>query len=149
MNSLEIYEMVHRDRDCSREFFGVFSRDQLPARLYRLPCSFIINTDKQYEPGEHWLAFYYDENRQATFFDPCGLSPSVYGLENYLNRTSKSWTYNPKRIQSFLSDFCGQICLFFIFCKSKKYSLNYITSLFSDNYESNEKLILNFLNFNF
>lgn len=144
MNTLEIYSFVHKDTDCSRSFIGVYSRDQLPRRLYRFPCSFIVNTDKQNEPGEHWLAFYYDENRHATFFDPCGLSPSVYGLEAFLHRTANTWTYNSKRIQSFFSVLCGQICLFFIYFKSKRFSLNYITSLFSNNYEDNEKIILNF-----
>lgn len=148
MNTLQIYDIIKKDPICSRFFLGVFSRDQLPKKLYNFPCSFIVNTDNQNEPGEHWLAIYYDEKQHATFFDPYGLEPSLYGFETYLNNTSKSWTYNSTRIQSYFSLLCGQICVFFIYLMSKKLSLNYISRLFTKDYEKNEKVILNFLNFN-
>ena len=150
MNTLDIYNKIKKDIISYDIFLGVFSRDQLPStRLLRFPCTFIINTDKQTEPGEHWLAFYYDKNKNATFFDPCGLSPKVYGLEAYLKNTSSNWSFNSKRIQSFFSVLCGEICIFFLYFVSRNFSLNFILNLFSNNYEQNEKVILNFLNFNF
>lgn len=148
MNTSQIYEFLKKDQIINKSFLGVFSRDQLPSKLYKFPCSFIVNTDKQSEPGEHWLAFYYDKNKNATFFDPCGFKPSVYGLHPFLNSTSKNWEYNAKRIQSFFSFLCGQICIFFLYFKSRNYSLDYIQNIFTDEYDNNEKIILNFLNFN-
>lgn len=148
MNTLNIYNQIEKDSLSQKYFLGVLSRDELPTKIYKYPCCFILNTEKRNEPGEHWLAIFYNENQQATFFDPCGFSPAMYGLQSYLENTSKNWTFNKKRIQSFTSNLCGEICLFFIYFKSRNYSLDYFNSLFSNDYSKNEKLILNFFNFN-
>ena len=68
MNSFEIYKIIKNDKFASKNFIGVFARDQLPKKI-KFPSSFIINTDKSNEPGEHWLAIFYDINGVCEFFD--------------------------------------------------------------------------------
>jgi len=145
MNTLDLFEFCIRDSSCSSVFLGVFSRDRLPTKLPFLPCAFIINTDRISEPGEHWLAFYIDSGKKAEFFDPCGQHPRVYDLENYLDKISSKWTFNDRRIQSFFSDVCGQICLFYLYFRCRNFSLDLIKGFFTNNYDSNETIILTFL----
>lgn len=144
MNSYEIFKFLKSDEHCQKSFLGVFARDELPI-IQKLPVCFIINTDNRNESGEHWLAFYFDERRNAEFFDPIGLHPNFYGLEEYLAFYSNKWKWNKQRIQSFFSNFCGQICLFFLYFRCRNFSLDYILNNFTTNFEKNEKLILNFL----
>jgi len=146
MNTLDIFKFLINDKYCNKYFLGVYARDELPTQFKKRPCMFIANTDSRNETGTHWLAFYFDENKNAEFFDSYGLAPTYYGLSEYLNETSNSWNYNSKRIQSFFSEYCGQICLFYCYFKSRNFSLNYIQSIFSNDYEKNEKIILKFLN---
>ena len=86
MNSLDLFKFLKNDQECQKYFIGVFARDELPLFLQKLPCCFILNTHNRDQPGEHWLAFFIDSNRNAEFFDPCGLQPSFYNLDVYLNQ---------------------------------------------------------------
>lgn len=144
MNSLELIQFLKQDPECKKYFLCVFARDRLP-KVQKLPSCFILNTDNHNEPGEHWLAMFFNIYNQAEFFDSYGLHPRVYGLEEYLNENSKSWTYNNKRFQSFYSNMCGEICLFYLFFKCRNFSLFNIQNMFTKDYEKNELLIKYFL----
>lgn len=146
MNSIDLYNFLINDEITRHSFLGIFSRDELPKSITKKPCCFVINTDNRNQPGTHWLAFYYDENRNATFFDSFGLHPSIYQLDEYLDKTSNQWIYNKKRIQSILSNQCGDFCLFFLYFKCRDYNLDYIQNFFSSD-QNNEKLVYRFLNF--
>ena len=91
MNSIEIFNYLINDAITKKYFIGVFSRDELPNSITKRPCCFIINTQNRNQPGKHWLAFYYDASKNATFFDSFGLHPSHYQLKDYLDKTSNSW----------------------------------------------------------
>lgn len=145
MNTLELYSFLKNDPMCNKYFLGIFPRDEAPTTFTKLPCSFMINTDPRNQEGSHWLAIFVNHGRQVEFFDPYGMPPSFYNLNNYLNNISSSWTFNNFKIQSSFSSFCGQICLFYLYFKSRHFSLDYILSNFSNNYFKNESIILNFL----
>lgn len=147
MNTLEIFSFLKNDNACSKYFIGVFPRDEAPIIFHKLPCSFILNTDKRNESGSHWLAFFIDYSRKVEFFDPYGYHPNYYNLSSYLNKISSDWISNDFMIQSPFSSYCGQICLFYLYFKSRAYSLNYIINNFSDDLIKNEKIIINFLKF--
>lgn len=137
---------MKQDEECKKFFFSVFPRDRLP-NIYKLPTCFILNTHNHNQPGEHWLAMFFDNYNHAEFFDPYGLHPRVYGLEEYLNKQSIFWTYNDKRLQSYYSTMCGQICLFYLFFKCRNFSLKSIQQLLKDDndYETNEFIIEYFI----
>jgi len=107
-------------------FLGTFAKDQVPSNssLTRFPCCFISNTDNSNQPGEHWVAFWFDSKDSSEFFDSYGYQPSIFGfilLCNHFNRTC---------IQSLHSNVCGQYCLFYLFWKSRGKSLSLIVHCF-------------------
>jgi hypothetical protein len=121
----ELYKYLTRDKCTRTSFIGIFARDQLKLK-FNYPCCFICNTQSQYEQGEHWLAFYYDEKGHCIFFDSYGQSPECYMLENYIKKTSTSYSFNKKQIQTLFSDSCGYYCLVFLFFKCRNVDLEKI-----------------------
>ena len=103
-----------------------------------------MNTHKSNQSGEHWLAFYYNEDGICTFFDSFGLEPYVYGLQEYLNKTSVKWIYNDTQLQSFTSKACGYYCIYFILCLSRGLGLEDSLSLFDkENFHMNDTKVIN------
>ena len=70
---------------------------------------FIVNTDPDTKPGEHWLAVYYTKYNQFNFFDSYGLSPSTYGFDNGVFSQ-----HNKRCVQAAVSDTCGQHCIYYL-----------------------------------
>ena len=83
MNTLQLNHILKSSRITKKDFYGVLARDQLPEYI-PYPKHFIINTEESSEPGEHWLALYYDKNGICNFFDSYGNSPKFFGLEDYI-----------------------------------------------------------------
>lgn len=146
MNTFDLFKFLTNDSLCNRYFLGIFARDELPNKINKYPCSFIINTEPRHKPGKHWLAIFFNENRNLEFFDPMGMPPSYYLLDDYFEKmSSNKYKWNKIRIQSLFSNLCGHICLFYLFFKSRHHTLEYIQSNFSSDYQKNEKMILDFL----
>jgi len=141
MNTIQIENLLTRDKFTRNEFLGVFARDELPY-IKRYPSCFVFNTDERSEPGQHWLAVYYDENRNAEFFDSLAFHPSHYSLVKYLNHTSTNWTNSNKRIQGYQSHLCGVYCVFFLYQRCRGMNIKDFEKLF-DNY--NDNFILNLI----
>ena len=70
-------------------------------------CLQLINTDPSYKVGEHWLGFYFDNQRKCYFFDSFGHDPEYFGLENYVDKNSTEMESNQEQIQGFFSNTCG------------------------------------------
>ena len=140
MNSIEIYQVLMGDDMSKANFSNVLARDQLPKKI-NWPSSFVINTDKQSKPGEHWLAFYYDKDGICEFFDPLGFSPKYYHLDKFLQSTSKEYFYNSQQIQGLFSKYCGYYCTLFVMVKSRNHNLDFFLKLFSKNTKTNDLII--------
>ena len=121
MNSLQIQKILSKFKN----FLGIYARDELPYKV-KYPSFFIFNTDNRSEPGEHWLAIFIDENKNAEFFDSYGNHPRYFRLEKYLDKIGRSWTYNDKIIQDYFSQLCGHYCIYFIIQKLKGKTLEEI-----------------------
>ncbi len=67
MNTIQIYQELKKDYYANKIFKSVYARDQLPYK-FRKPCVFVVNTHKSNQPGQHWLAFYFDNNGSCEFF---------------------------------------------------------------------------------
>jgi hypothetical protein len=63
-NTIE-YILSH-DSVTKKSFLGVFARDELPI-IKNFPACFVVNTDVRSRPGQHWLAFYFDQREQCFF----------------------------------------------------------------------------------
>ena len=123
LNSIQLNKILQRDKITKKIFLGVFSRDYLPKKL-KYPCCFIVNTHPSNKPGEHWLAFFYSKSGYCYFFDSYGLSPNYYGLQSYIEKTSKGYSFNSKRLQSFTSNTCGFYAFIFILLKARNLDIH-------------------------
>ncbi len=141
LSTKDILQGLISDPYAKRYFLGVFPRDKVP-RITKYPSSLIVNTDKQGERGEHWLAIYVDKYKNCEFFDSFGLSEKDYGFDGYIRTFSRNYTSNKLQMQDISSNACGYYCIYFILFKSRGLSLNEIQNLFSrDNFNFNDFLV--------
>jgi len=130
--------VLKKDKFTKDLFLGAFAKDELPIQP-AYPSCLIINTDPRSEPGEHWLALYYNKYGYADFFDSYAHSPEYFGLDEYIFRTSVGCDYNKKRIQG-SSSFCGFYCILFLFFKARGQE-NLFFNQFSSKLSKNDKII--------
>ena len=146
LTNIQIKQEIQMDAFSKNSFLGVFAKDSLP-KISIYPSSLVLNTDTLDGPGEHWLAIYFDKNKNCTFFDSFGRRPESFGLEKYLQHYSWNVEYNTTRLQGLLSTTCGFYCIYFILLKSREFSLMDIISHFSSfNFELNDFKIKNITN---
>ena len=138
MNSLELIKNLKSDKVTNKNFKGIFPRDLLPSKI-SYPASFIANNEDSNNTGQHWIAFYIDGEGILEFFDPMGLSPSYYGLDNYIENISNSYKFNKKQYQNFFSSYCGHYCLLFLFLRNRNKTFN--SKLFTKDFKKNDKII--------
>lgn len=143
MNTIQIDKIMKKDKYSKNIYLGTFPIDMIPTKI-KFPSCLIVNNQKSNQAGEHWVAIYFDENKNGVFFDSFGQSPKFYGIDNYLNYHVKSYSYNKKRVQSFWSKNCGYYCILFLLLKCRNKTLdNYLDYL--DNPSTNDLMIKNFL----
>ena len=128
MNTLQLNHILNSSGITKRDFYGVLARDQLPEYI-PYPKHFIVNTEESSEPGEHWLAFYYDKNGICNFFDSYGNSPKLFNLEDYILKTSNGYKFNSFKVQE-NSKFCGIYCVCFIYFMSHGFNMGQIVEKF-------------------
>ena len=116
MNELQIDKILTEMKWTRQTFRGVYSSDTLPRKwIERLPCAFVVNTDKEHQPGSHWTAIYMDEHGHGEYFDSYGLPPLSKSVLDFLEHQSKSnWTFNTRQLQGSFTTMCGGYCIFFI-----------------------------------
>lgn len=138
LNNIQLIEILKQDNITKKYFLGVFSINTLPKKINKYPSLFILNTSPSNVKEGHWLAIYIDKNQKLEFFDSYGLNPKFYKLNSYINKISKSFSYNKIRYQSYFSNTCGYFCLIYLLLKCRKIS---IKRIFSKNTIKNEKII--------
>jgi hypothetical protein len=104
---------------------------RLPKNIV-FPSAYVINTDKSSEPGEHWLAIFYDSDGFCTFFDSFARSPSVFSLDEFLNKTANGWRSNNMQLQDMNTATCGYYCVYFVLLMSRGLCLEDILLLFDE-----------------
>ena len=123
LDTRQLHKILTTDQFVRRVFRGVFARDQLPARVVHPSC-LIVNTHSSWEPGEHWLAIYYDTDGSCEFFDSYGRSPATYRLHSYLKRTSTRVTWNRTCYQPLDYNACGYYCFLYLMFKCRNYDFD-------------------------
>ena len=89
-------------------FHGVFARDTVP--LTRKDGGYIINFDRESEPGSHWVAVYITDDL-VKYFDSSGQPPLHCEIEFFLG---PKYHYNSVHLQPVLSKCCGQYCIYYL-----------------------------------
>ena len=135
MNTLQIKRALERNRFTKKNFCGVFAADMLPKSVDAFPCGFIANTDPSTKPGTHWVAFYFPSGEKGEFFDSYGYPPEHYG-ESFKLYNIETW--NNRKIQNSWSEVCGQYCIFYLYQKSRGYSMSEIVNMFTNNTDLND-----------
>jgi hypothetical protein len=100
-----------------------------------LPTAFVVNTDASDRPGEHWIALLITSQGHVYWFDSYGFPPAFY--DTMFNRfcdmfSSITWS-NPYRLQSAVTDVCGEYVVMFIYLSHIGMTPQQIVSLFSIN----------------
>ena len=145
MNSIQLNKILTTNQSTKSNFKGVFARDELP-KIESYPASFILNTEKRSHPGQHWIAFYFDEKKNCNFFDSYGNNPDFFKLKSYITKYSDLLFYNKKVIQGWKSENCGFYCILFLILRSSGYSLEKICDLFHESPNKNDEMIDKFKN---
>lgn len=128
-----------KSKNSSIDFLGVFPSDGIPKLenlLYHSPSSkilnpiysysssynfangCILNTDPSSQPGEHWVAFFFQASSPLSpmfeFFDSYGNPPSYYSFP-FLKQMLDQMYYNTEKLQSINSNVCGQYCILYLY----------------------------------
>ncbi len=105
MDEQTIKKILLMDKFTSKIFLNVYARDELPTTV-KYPSCLILNNKPRSHPGQHWLAIYFDDKKIGYFFDSYGNGPNYYNLDKFLEKTTKQYVFNSKRIQG-SSSYCG------------------------------------------
>ena len=93
-------------------FIGCFACNNIPP-IKRYPSSFIVNTDKDDQPGTHWVAIYMTK-KSCLFFDSFGEEVQENDIKIFLRKYYKKVIYSMVQLQDYKSVTCGQFCISFI-----------------------------------
>lgn len=142
-----ISEVIATDRITAGKFTGVFAANELPRKIEKFPCGIIANTDPNFKPGQHWIAFYLTTPNSGEFFDSYGNPPSFYSrnFETFLQHTVSEWTFNSHVLQSTFTNVCGEYCIFYLMHRSRGVSMNNIVKVFSNNRQLNDESVYKFV----
>jgi len=99
MNSLELKQIISKDKLLSKTFIGIFAADQLNFNVSQKPSCLIINTDPSEKPGEHWVAIYFDARGNAEYFDSFGKQPATEFVA-FMKKHGDQIRVHRKRLQS-------------------------------------------------
>jgi hypothetical protein len=103
-----------------RTLLGVFAKDnipRLPSNPKKYPISFVINSERLHEPGEHWVAVYYKSPNNGEYFDSYGGSPPALGFTKARLPGIRRW--NRIKLQSMHSGVCGHYCVLFVVSRAR------------------------------
>ena len=134
MNGHAIAHRLKQDPWARRAFVGVYARNTLTRVVppTHHSSAFIVNTDRNTGPGQHWVAIWFDAKRsRAEYFDSYGLSPAFFPeIERFIQKHSTAYRYNNRPMQDVLSQVCGYYVLYFVLQKSRGVSLARIQQSF-------------------
>jgi hypothetical protein len=143
MYTSELIDLLKKDKYSRNSFCGVIPYDKLPIKKLRRPCSFIINTQKSTEPGEHWVAIYLPKKGKLEYFDSYGFRPTIDKIYKLIHINGKYYIYNKTTIQGVDSTNCGLYTLFYIYFRARKYPMYKYLKFFTSNKTHNDMLIEN------
>ena len=144
MNILQIERLLKKGLKSKTIFKKVCALDQLEKPTF--PSAYDINSDPSSEPGEHWVAVYFDKRGRGEYFDSYRLPRTLIDLDSYMDAYSLSgWIYNRKTLQTYFSSFCGRYCVYFILFCCRGVPLHAIVSDFMSNLTENDRSISRFI----
>lgn len=142
MNTVQLTNDMMRNKAIKKYFKGVFPSDKLPNK-FKKPALLIANLDPSTRKGSHWVAIFIPKSGKAEYFDSVGRGPEQQSFLQFLNKHSKTYVRNKKRLQGSLSTTCGNYCGVYLFYKAKRMPFQEFLNLFSStNYKRNDEKIM-------
>ena len=134
MDENEVYTWLSTCVVTRKLFAGVIAQDELPQLNPKSPSFYVVNTDRAEGPGLHWTVVFITNNSCSEFFDSLARPPISYSphFTNFLIANGPNYLMSKKRIQSSLSDACGQFCIYYAFHRCLAYTFEDILNMFSD-----------------
>ena len=123
-----------------------YPKDGLPKKIDALPIAFVCNTDDGDEPGEHWIALYLSSDGRGEYFCSYGLPPRHATFRTFLNKHCSEWTHNSKRLQSPLSNVCGQYCVTYIMLRCNGSPMGTFVNAFHTDLVANDCRVFDWIN---
>jgi len=142
MNSLELKQIINKDKLLSKTFIGIFAADELNFQVYKKPSCLIVNTDPATEPGEHWIAIYFDARGNMEYFDSFGRQPTA-DFVAFMKENGNKIRVHSQRLQSDDTYVCGMYCVYFLFYRVR--NVNTMFAKFGKNLLNNDRLICRFM----
>ena len=106
MNNIKVDKVLTKH---VKYFQGVYPIDRLPFTLIK-PSIIVINLDKQYMPGSHWVAVCISDSGYVEYFYSYGLPPYNFEIMAFLQRHLISGTFNRHRLQRLSSNVWSHYC---------------------------------------
>jgi hypothetical protein len=128
-------------------YAGCFAVDMLPP-VHSLPMALVVNADPSSEPGSHWMALYFTVDGHCEFFDSLGREPWVYGYDfaAYVSLVPGRVWKSGTRFQPAMSNVCGHYCIYFIACRCRNLSADYVVKQFNCfALDRNDRLVVSFV----
>ena len=125
-------------------FAGCFPADKIP-RVKSFPTAFIVNTEKSGEEGEHWVAFYMEEDH-CLYFDSFGVEVLEHSILSYLSNYYNSVIFSKIPVQDFSSVACGYFFIaFLVHVTCVNSYLHFLSQFNFDKLKSNDVICYNLL----
>lgn len=142
LTTLDLEDFISKfgDAKTKNAFLGVFPINHLPRRLPQLPVLFIINTNTNNLPGQHWKAIYISKKREGEVFDSLA-TPVELLLQHWMNLFTRKWTMSTLILQNPLAPSCGAYVLYFVMTRLKHASLKSCVASFSSDVIENDKRV--------
>ena len=90
MNTTNLQYLLDHGQWLNQLHGQVCSRDLLPQLKPSDVRAYIVNTDKSDQPGEHWIAIYFYNDKKAFYFDSYGIPPLHNDITTFLERNSSA-----------------------------------------------------------
>ena len=150
MYSQEMKNIMLEDAYAKDIFIDVLPSNHLKdVKVTQYPSAFIVNTDSCDEPGTHWVAFYFESENKAQFFDSYGSPPALLSKNFPMFLKNNCWdniTYNQKCLQGLDSKVCGEYCMHYILQRCRGFSSEHVINCqFTENSVINDHLVVQYM----
>lgn len=108
------FQLIKYAKELGIPNFHVCMRDEL--KELQLTCNVICNIHTSDQKGVHWSALRISPH-DATYFDSYGLPPTQEILD-LCSHIKHKITYSGQ-LQEFGTSYCGQLCLYVLYCLNK------------------------------
>ena len=137
MNTIQIHKVLTKHLN---NFQGVYPLDLSPSTLTK-PAIIVMNLDKHYMSGSHWVAVCFSDSGYAEYYDSFGLPPFNLQMKAYLQRLSIYWIFKRHRLQGFTSNVCGNYCCLYALHRTRGLSMtSFVNMFFPARYTCNDKM---------